>query len=266
MSFSLLGPPPPARYVAATSGVSALGSWDWDDPGAPRGSSRKPGQLTDAEIVARLSPEARARREFETRRRETLERPLAERVPVARHEAGHAVIALALGVWVRRVSIVCEGARAGVCHVVHHRALEGPDAAQGQSLVDEIDRRVAVLLGGELSSRTTPWARAGELVDAAWWEAAEARELLALVHPGWKVEGKFLELARQTDALLAQPLHRDRCTLLAAALVRRAELDHDDVVAAIAPAGEWDGDALARVVAAERLVGVSPRATTGAFS
>lgn len=237
----LFGTPPPIQYVPLQEGAQQR-------PRVANSHRRAAGsQMTEAQIIARLSPERRAARELEMRRERARYLPIAERIDTARHEAGHAAVALALGCWVRAVSIVPDGDRAGHCDVIHRRTLDG----WGDELREELERRAKIDVAGALAARTRPWDTVDEI---APHEASSAWELVRQAHP-YRVPEEMRALTRRTAELLATPLHRDRFSLLAAALVARLELDENEVLEVIAPAGERTLEAMARVADAERLVG-----------
>jgi hypothetical protein len=189
-----------------------------------------------SELEARLSPACRAAREEQSRRESARSRPYAERVATAAHEAGHAVVALAVGCDVRRVSIVGDGGQLeGFCDLLHARSVAGPSAARGGELVEELEHRAMILVAGAVAARKCRYDRTHELADAAPWEAEQTRDYLRRAHP-YSVEETFRAITRRTEQLLAQPLERDRLLLLTHALVKHLELDEAEIVAAIEPA------------------------------
>ena len=130
----------------------------------------------------------------------------------AYHEAGHAVVALALGRPVHQVSIRPDRERLGVC--AFGKAVFRPSE-------DWLEREILIALGGVA-------AEARHTGDYAWDGAARDRQYvrrLAVQRAGERRAGRLeRRLLAKAEHLLAQEGHWRAVELIAAELLRRGEI------------------------------------------
>jgi len=132
--------------------------------------------------------------------------------PTAYHEAGHAVIALALGRPVHHVSIRPDRERLGLCEF--RKAVFRPSE-------DWLEREILIALGGLA-------AEARHTGDYAWDEAGHDRQFirrLAVQRAGERgAERLERRLLAKAEHLLSQEGHWPAVELIAAELLRRGSI------------------------------------------
>jgi ATP-dependent Zn protease len=158
-----------------------------------------------------------------------------EWVRIARHEAGHAIVAHVLGATVTHVSILPDGEAGGHVDYRNVFVIEGPYRARGEYFVEEIERRTMISLAGGVAENRR-WSYLDELVP---WETEEARDLIRQIDR-FRVEERLRELSRRTEELLAA--NHDHFAAVACALLDQHELDRRSFLAVLAEVDELHRD------------------------